>query len=180
MRKCFDPCDLKLREIQIAVSASSVANLRLLDKITDLCRSGKLDSNIARSELLPIVCDSTKILAKGYAKISATRKRFLQPLVSERYQPLCEKHTFGKALFGDDLQKEVRVIDDETKIMKSFSRPPYRYDNRQNDQQSKNYQGRGRGQFRPFNRGGRPFRGRGRGQFRQQNRQNQPNPSPAL
>ena len=161
--------DFCLSGIQNSIAASAVANLRAIEALTELNKDKKIASKEANQLLKPI-SDSTKILARAYADLSIFRKVSMRSNVLPKYQQLCTKRTYGNALFGDDFSKEIKHIDEESKIMRSIARglgfqQPYSGSNY--DNQPKNYYGRGRGQFRPQFRGRRPFRGRGRAPSRQ-------------
>ena len=158
---------------QSYVAASAVANLRLIDELTLLFKQDKIDRKTANT-LLQLASDSTKMLAKGYSDISLFRKLLIKPHVQVKYQQLCGNRTHGSTLFGSDLAREIKSVDDESKIMKYVARPtyshfqssqyrmqPYNVDYRH----AKNGQQRGRGAFRPpypQYRSRRPYRGRPR------------------
>ena len=164
--------DIKLCNIQGSVAASATSSLRLLDTVTELCRAGQLEKASAKT-LLSLACDASKLAAKAYSDVSLLRKASLKPHLDQKYQSLCERKTFGPQLFGDDLTKEIKTIDDESKVMRNIGKAPYRRFN-PGFQNPKNFSARGRGQFRPHNRGQRPFkfrRGQHRGQSNQQNAQ---------
>ena len=167
--------DHGLRNIQCAVATAAVANLRLVDELSDLFKRRKIDTEIAKS-LMNHVSDSTKVLSKGYSDISVFRKCLMKPHVTYKYQQLCSKRTYGNSLFGDDLGKEIKEIDEQSKIMKRFNKSnpaygsqQYRYkpysDHRFSDYRPPKNGMRGRGTYRPSYsqfRGRRPFRSRGK------------------
>ena len=166
--------DFCLKGIQSAVATAAIANLRMIDELTALCRAKQVSRTVADT-LITHAADSTKVLAKGYGDISVFRKFVMKPHIQVKYQQLCSKRTFGSSLFGDDLSKEVKTIDEESKIMRNFSRTfpgnntqrYHPYDARA----PKNWQPRGRGSFRPHSsqwRGrGKSYRGRGKAQISQ-------------
>ena len=142
--------DFCLKVIQGAVSTAATANLQLIDEFAAL----KRDSNVGSERITTMfqkACDATKLLSKAYADLSVFRKFIMRPHIQSSYQQLCAKRTYGQFLFGDDLAKEVKSIDDESKIMRQFNRPNsnfYRYSH-PDSRASKNGLHRGRGQFRP-------------------------------
>lgn len=159
--------DFMVKSIQSNVASSSVANLRMIDAITSMTRSGALERE-AGKHLLELCCDATKLSSKSMSDLSQLRKYLMRDLLSPKYRSLCFSKTFGNQLFGEDISKTVKGIDDETKIMKDFKKPPHlkRYDSMipTSTHPSKNWDSRGRGQFRSqyrgFRRGGN-HRGRG-------------------
>ena len=164
--------DFYLKKIQSTVATASIVNLRLIDELAGLKKQQQVNSDIANS-LFKYTCDSTKLLAKCYADLSLFRKSLLRPHIQTSYQQLCTKRTFGPKLFGTDLAKEVKNIDEESKIMRQFSKTrPFangqKHQGHFDSRQSKNWQTRGRGQFRPQYAQYRPnysqFRGKSRAQ----------------
>ena len=153
--------DFTLKSVQANTAAAAVANLRLVDKLTDFCHKKSIHRDLCK-ELLKPVSDATKLMAKAYADLSIARKSLLVAKISRPYQSLCKKRTFGKSLFSEDLSKEIKVLDDEAKIFKTFGKG-YSFTRNDKFERPKNESRRGRGQFRPQNRGNRMFRGRGRG-----------------
>ena len=165
--------DFCLKGIQNAVSTAAIANLRLIDDVSRLYKEHNIN-HAARNKLLQLSCDAAKVLAKGYADISVFRKFVMRPHIQQKYQQLCTKRTYGPSLFGTDLAKEVKTIDEESKIMRHLGRPQHsqsfnsqhRYHPYQSDARfSKNGAQRGRGAFRPQYRHyqqRRMMRGRGR------------------
>ena len=155
--------DLKARSIQSGITTACIANLRLVDELTKLHKLGKLKDDKFKS-LLQLASDSTKLMAKSSSDLSLFRKSLLRPHVQPKYQMLCGTRTAGPTLFGSDLAKEVKAIDDESKIMRQLNKPQNAYHQRFDRSGSKNWQARGRGYFRPQygqNRGKqRQFRGR--------------------
>ena len=155
--------DFCLNGIQNSIATSAIANLRAIEELTKLHKEHRIKGEEANNLLKPI-SDSTKILSRAFADISIFRKVSMRSNVLPKYQQLCTKRTYGNLLFGEDFSKEIKHIDDESKIMRNIGRghgfyPAFQgYD----DRQPKNYYARGRGQFRPQFRGRRPFRGRGR------------------
>ena len=150
-----------MKSIQSNTAAAAVANLRLVDKLSDLCNRKFLNKDLCK-ELLKPISDSTKLLAKAYSDLSIVRKSSLSARIAKPFQSLCKKRTFGKSLFSSDLQREIKALEDETKIFKTFGRSdPVSKFWSHNQTRSKNEYRRGRGQFRPQNRG-RGYRGRGR------------------
>ena len=169
-----------LKGIQASVAAGAVANLRQIDDISAMHKSGQFDPELCR-KLLRTVCDSTKILARCYSDISTFRKVNLRSMVDPKYQALCTKRTHGPTLFGTDFTKEIKAIDEESKIMRSMGRghqfrshqpQPYGFP-------PKNWQFRGRGQSRPPYYQSYQFRGRSRprGPHGHVNRSRNPQPS---
>ena len=119
--------DFTLKSIQANTAAAAVANLRLIDSLTSHCQNKALHKDLC-TELLTPVSDATKLLAKCYSDLSVMRKSLLSFKVAKPYQSLCKRRTFGKSLFSDDLSKEIKTLDDEAKIFRSFqkSKPPFR------------------------------------------------------
>ena len=182
--------DFLTKGIQSSMATASIANIRLIEMLSTLRKQGEIKLDVAKS-LLKFACDSTKVLSKGFSDLSVYRKGTLRPHVQPKYQQLCSKRTYGNMLFGDDLSKEVKAIDEESKIMRHFARSQTtgNFGHQQSFNQShrygqtsayghryqpysKNGQQRGRGSFRPqFNqyRGKKPNRGRGRPMAQPQN-----------
>ena len=140
--------DFTLKSIQANTAAAAVANLRLIDSLTSHCQNKALHKDLC-TELLTPVSDATKLLAKCYSDLAVMRKSLLSFKVAKPYQSLCKRRTFGKSLFSDDLSKEIKTLDDEAKIFRSFqkSKPPFRGES--GESKPKNEYRRGRGQFRP-------------------------------
>ena len=157
--------DFMVKSVQSNVAASSVANLRMIDSITAMSRSNCIDRDAAK-HLLDLCCDATKLSSRSYTDLSQLRKYLLRDLLAPKYRSLCFKKTFGNHLFGEDISKTVKAIDDETKIMKDFKKPfqPRRFESRiPTAQQPKNWEARGREPFRSQFRGYRRRGSRGRG-----------------
>ena len=166
--------DFSLRRIQGTLACAATANLRQIDMLAKMYKEGKISREIADS-ILTATSDSAKLLGKGISDLSIIRKSLMKPHIQPRYQQLCSKRTYGPSLFGDELSKEVKAIDDEAKIMRNFAKTPYqsqghnsqfRYNPYYGDTRpSKNGFQRGRGMYRPQYsqlRGRRPFRSRGK------------------
>ena len=154
--------DFTLKSVQANTAAAAVANLRLVDQLTRFCHQKAIHRDLCK-ELLKPVSDATKLLAKAYSDLSIVRKSLLSFKIAKPYQSICKKRTFGKSLFSDDLSKEIKSLDDEAKLFKTFGKPK-NFPRNEHSDRSKNEYRRGRGQFRSQNRGFRPYhRGRGRG-----------------
>ena len=173
--------DFVLKNVQGMMCTSSVANLRIVEEVADLYKSKKISQGGANA-LLKYASDSTKMLARAQSDISLFRKFLMKPHLQYKYQPLCTKRTFGKNLFGDDLAKEIKEIDEESKIMKTVSKTKYKQ-NRFEPYKPSYAQGqygqgqtsqRGRGFLsRPYQRGRSSYRARGRGQTTQSSQNKQ-------
>ena len=160
--------DSNLSNIEHSVATSATASLRLIDSISELSRRNGIKKEEA-VQLLILACDASKLSAKALGDIALLRKSFLKSHVEQKYQPLCDKRTFGSSLFGDDFSKEVKSINEESRIMRSVKRGNGRFENRPPSafnqsgfNQPKNWYARGRAHGRPPFRGQRPFRARGR------------------
>ena len=164
MKEPHKTLDFSVKTVQHNVASSSVASLRVIDTLTDMSRNGYVDREAAKY-LLELVCDAAKLNSRAYQELSQVRKVLLKDLLSPRYRSLCFNKTFGNQLFGEDVSKSVKAIDDESRILKDFKKsdaPKTRIP--QPSYQPKNWGGRGRGQFRPQQY--QNFRGRGRGRGR--------------
>lgn len=180
--------DFGLKSVQSAMATSAIANLRLIDNITELYRNKSLSRDHANN-LLRNACDATKVIAKGFSDLSLYRKVLLRPHVQPKYQALCAKRTYGSALFGDDFTKEIKTIDEESKIMRQFGRSNFRNtryqmypkngQDRWNNYDRWTNQDRGRGPSRAPFRGRRPYRGQRRHAAYQQTAQSLVAQSPA-
>ena len=177
MKETDKNLDFMVKSIQSNVAASAVANLRMIDEITAMCRSGSLDRQVAK-QLLDLCCDASKLGSRSYCDLSQLRKFLLRDLLAPKYRSLCFTKTFGNQLFGEDISKSVKAIDDETKIMKDFkkSAPGKRFESRIPTPafQPKNWETRGRDNFRSHFRGYRRRQSRGRGVSHQQPSQKKP------
>ena len=166
--RCLDPYvkkkDFVLKNVQGMMCTSSIANIRLIEEIANLYKNKKISQQGANT-LLKCASDSTKLLARAQSDISLFRKFLMKPHLQFKYQQLCAKKTFGKNLFGDDLAKEIKDIDEESKIMKTVGKN-IRYKNRYEPYRNpytQTHSQRGRG-FLPRVRGARGnYRARGRG-----------------
>ena len=159
--------DHALKSIQAAVSTASIANLRLIEETLQLVKTNKLSRQSANT-IVKLASDSTKVLAKGHSDISLFRKFLMRQQMEPKYQQLCMRKTYDKLLFGKDLPKDIKDIDEESKIIKSIVRTNrYPRNNFQSYATATQSRPAGRGFLaRPY-RGGRrgQNRGRGRGQF---------------
>ena len=147
--------DFRLKSTQSAVATAAIANLRLIDTLTGLFENGQLTRETTNL-LLQFSSDATKLLAKGYADLSLIRKSLLRPNIQTKYQQLCQQRTYGETLFGSDLTKDVKSIDDNSKIVFNMTRTQTQNYGQQirahpyvDTRPSKNGYPRGRGWERP-------------------------------
>ena len=160
--------DFFMKNVQGMMCTSSIANLRMVEEISELYKNKKISHGGANA-LLKYASDSTKMLARAQSDISLFRKFLMKPHLQFKYQQLCAKRTFGKHLFGNDLGKEIKEIDEESKIMKTVGKSKFktnRYEPYKTQFSNNQQTQRGRGFLsRPYQRGSRQnYRSRGRGQ----------------
>ena len=113
MKEPHKTLDFSVKTVQHNVASSSVASLRVIDTLTDMSRNGYVDREAAKY-LLELVCDAAKLNSRAYQELSQVRKVLLKDLLSPRYRSLCFNKTFGNQLFGEDVSKSVKAIDDES------------------------------------------------------------------
>ena len=115
------------------------------------------------------------ILSSIIFELSYGRKMLMKPHIDQKYHLLCTRaESIGDNLFGDDISKRVKDINDAQKIQGYFRRSknvrgPFRGRGLYTQTQTQNrnvLRGRGRGAFynQPQMRGSFP---RGRGQYKQ-------------
>ena len=69
------------------------------------------------SEMFDLATDSLQLLAYTHRDISNIRRKFLKPAVTQKYKRLCSsKIPLTANLLGDDLDKQLKAINDQKKI----------------------------------------------------------------
>ncbi|XP_060572556.1 uncharacterized protein LOC132730607 [Ruditapes philippinarum] len=116
--------DRKLQYIEESVIKSGTLLVKVVNELD------KLDSE-NDGKLGPLIEQCNDVLALlGHAnkQINMTRKDFLRPEMSKEYTHLCsQSRPFTKFLFGDDVSKSAKEIEDCSKISnKMFDRRPFR------------------------------------------------------
>lgn len=142
--------DKKLQNIETSVIKSAI----LLTKVVNTM--AQMEGNEAMESLLNNCNDSLALLGHANKQINMVRKDFLRPELKSEYSHLCsQSRPVTKFLFGDDVSKSAKEIEDCSKIsFKMFQNRPFRGQFKRGMMR-----GRFRGNFQTANR----FRGRGRG-----------------
>ena len=69
--------------------------------------------------------DSFQMLAYAHRDLSNLRRQRLKMVVAEKYRPLCnDSTTLSENLLGDDLEKQIRTLDEMRKVGKDLTKRP--------------------------------------------------------
>ncbi|MES9879444.1 MAG: hypothetical protein ABW185_01005 [Sedimenticola sp.] len=102
--------DSVLQKTQHLLTKGMIPLVQLMDKL--------LKQEIGDGEeLFDLATDSLQLLAYTHRDISNVRRKFLKPAVAPKYKRLCASHIpLTSLLFGDDLDKQLKAINDSKRI----------------------------------------------------------------
>ncbi|XP_013419994.1 uncharacterized protein LOC106180532 [Lingula anatina] len=139
--------DKKLQDVQMSVVKAATLMTKGIDKLAKL-ETGN-DTSEGLGKLIDMFNDSIALLGHANTQINCFRKDLLKPNLKPEYKPLCNHNipctTF---LFGDDITKSAREVEDSAKMSYKMMQSRMGLDYRN----------------RPYQRGPR-FRGRMRGRY---------------
>ena len=109
--------DSRIKSVESLISTSSVAMFRAIDMILDT-------NSVSDKEkaLLSILSDIGKIQSFAVSETILLRKQLLRPALSYKYGSLASKIDYdSKELFGEDLGKVVKDLEESSKVMNQVS-----------------------------------------------------------
>ena len=111
--------DVKLQKAQVRLTRGMTAMVKLGEKITTAQRDNKpLDLH----DSLKITLNAIALVANGNFEISLRRRDFIRPDLNTSYRDLCSTSTpITDMLFGDDLPKIVKDINETNRMASKFS-----------------------------------------------------------
>lgn len=166
--------DISLQQHQYTVIKAAIKIVTMLDKLDALkCKGDKSSVEVDQlQECINLALDSLGLLAQYNYKTNMKRKEIHKPDLLPEYHHLCSTNIpFSEQLYGDDISKEVKEIQDVNKVGKRISKfgsngssDRGRGHSNFGNRGSRGSSIRGRGRIFGRNRGGRMSRGgRGRG-----------------
>ena len=153
-------CDIKMQQTQSLVMKAAIPLAQLLDKIS----SSSAGISNDKRDCAVLALDSLRLLCFANAHINQRRRELLKPDVQEQYRQLfSHSNPVTDYLLGDDLEKQVKTINEVSKVGSRVS-GKYPYGQQQYGQQRPRHmfkiQGRSSNNRLPF---------LGRGHSRHQN-----------
>ena len=156
--------DRKMQNVETSLIKGSVILTKVADKLASLENELDVPQKEKLGKIIDECNDSLALFGQANRQINLTRRDLIKPELRYEYLHLCAQSVpFTSLLFGDDISKTAKEIEDCSKIGNKLL-----YNNR-----GSSYRGRSRGRFV---RGARRARGAGRGNYGQygysyQNRQ---------
>lgn len=99
-----------LQKTQLLLTKGMVPLVLLMDKLL-------LKTDSEDRELFDLATDSLQLLAYTHRDMSNVRRKFLKPAVASKYKRLCASHIpLSSQLFGDDLDKQLKSINERKRI----------------------------------------------------------------
>ena len=141
--------DRKMQNIETSVIKGSVILTKAVNKMADI--ETKVEDLLKPevSKLLDECNDALTLFGHANRQINITRRDFIKPELRFEYLHICAQSVpYTSFLFGDDISKTAKEIEDCSKI-----------GNKIHNSRGNAFRGRSRGRFRMRNRGN--FRGRG-------------------
>ena len=119
--------DFSLKLIQHNIGASATACIQSLDNIKN---DKKIPQEI-KQKLAQTICDALVLNAKCMQDISCVRMQLIKPALNHKFadQLIMLRHHDSKQLFGNDLAKDIKEIDEATKATRDLGRMNTTYSN---------------------------------------------------
>ena len=142
--------DRKIQNIDTSVIKGSVILTKVVNKLAELENEIDEASKSSISKIIDECNDSLTLFGHANRQINLTRRDFIKPELRFEYLHLCAQSVpYTSWLFGDDISKTAKEIEDCSKIGHRI----------QHNNRGGAFRGRMRGRFRVRGRGN--FRGRG-------------------
>ena len=142
--------DRKMQNIETSVIKGSVILTKVVNKLAVLEKDGDDALKASISKIIDECNDSLTLFGHANRQINITRRDFIKPELRFEYLHLCAQSVpYTSWLFGDDISKTAKEIEDCSKIGHRI----------QHNSRGGSFRGRMRGRFRMRVRGS--FRGRG-------------------
>jgi len=134
--------DLAMQKIQSYMAKAMIPMLKAMQEMREVIKSGR--GNTSRTTLptaqwLTMTSESFRVMALGFVKITNQRKEMIRPDLSENYRQLCsDQNKVTSFLFGDDLGKKIKEIEDSERVgnrVSQQSRDQHFYGRGQNREQ---------------------------------------------
>ena len=107
-----------LQKTQQLLTKGMIPLVQLMDKAL---------KNEEDSDIFYLATDSLQLLAYTHRDISNVRRKFLKPAVAQKYKRLCSSNIpLTASLLGDDLDKQLKAINDQKKIVVKVTIEPTR------------------------------------------------------
>lgn len=112
MKPWTQTADVKMQAIQVAVVKAAINFTKMMNKI----------ANSVDSDILEFGSDALGILGHAHKLINVRRKEMHQADLDNRYKQLCSANVpFTDKLYGDDVCKNVKEIQDMNRVGKQLS-----------------------------------------------------------
>lgn len=109
--------DLKMQKLETSLIKSMLPTLQLADKLLDLKMNDKPASKTEVCEFLALALDSLTLMGHSVNEINLQRRDLIQPDLNDQFRQLCGTQTpISKLLFGDDLPKSVKEINETNRV----------------------------------------------------------------
>ncbi|XP_053373549.1 uncharacterized protein LOC128546615 [Mercenaria mercenaria] len=117
--------DRKLQHIEESIVKSGTI---LVKAVNQLAQIESEHSDVQLGTVIDQCNDVLALLGHANKQVNLTRKDFLRPEMSKEYTHLCsQSRPFTKFLFGDDVSKSAKELEDCSKISnRMFDRRPFR------------------------------------------------------
>ena len=120
VNKTMKSRDFSLKIVQHNIGASATACIQSLDKI----KSDEKIPKETKQHLAQTICDALVLQAKCMQDLSVTRMQLLKPALNRKFadQLVTLRHHDDKELFGKELSKSIKEIEDTSKATQDIGR----------------------------------------------------------
>ena len=140
MQKKTNENDRKFQVTQLYLSRGLVPLVKLMDLLLNADNKGQ-EFKLAR--------DAFQLLAYYHRDLTNLRRQYIKPAINEKYQLLCHDSTpLTENLIGDELDKQLKTLDEKHKLTKNISKKPANSHNRSSQNRYRGYKRDSRGNVR--------------------------------
>ena len=111
--------DLAMQKIQLYLAKAMIPMLRMMQEMREVIKTNKTSRPVTvhPSQWLTMASESFRVMALGFVKITNQRKDMIKPDLSDNYKQLCsDQNQVTSLLFGDDLSKKIKEIEDSERV----------------------------------------------------------------
>lgn len=140
--------DLKMQKLETSLIKSMLLIVQLADKLLDLKSNAKTASNTEVCDFLALALYSLILMGYSVNEVNLKRRDLIKPDLNDQFRQLCGTQTpISKLLFGDDLPKSVKEINEinrvgqrvSSKTNSSYSKHSYHKRDRPSSSQGKSF-----------------------------------------